>query len=81
MEKLDVYPELCGKIREKFRTQQAFARAIGMNPSTLSSKLSGRTQWSFVEVANTCYALGIPMEEAPGYFNIFLRDVLQGCNK
>lgn len=82
MRKLDLYPELCGKIREKFRTQGAFAKAIGMNQSTLSSKLAGKSQWSFNEVANVCYALEISMEEAPQYFHqIFLRKELQGCNK
>ena len=81
MEKRDIYPELCGKIREKFRTQGAFAREIGMNPSTLSAKLAGKSQWSFDEVADTCYVLDIPLEEAPLYFNhIFLHKALQGCN-
>ena len=68
MEKLDLYPELCGKIREKFRTQRSFARYIGMNPSTLSSKLAGKTQWSYVDVASICAALGIPMAESPNFF-------------
>lgn len=81
MEKRDLYPELCGKIREKYRTQEAFARVIGMNPSTLSSKLSGRSQWTFIEVARVCAALDISMADAPGYFNIFLHKVLQGCNE
>lgn len=82
MEKRDVYPELCGKIREKYRTQRNFARAIGMNPTTLSSKLAGKTQWSFIEVANACRALEIPMADAPRYFNqIFLHRELQGCNE
>lgn len=80
MERSYLYPELCGKIREKYRTQGAFARAIGMNPSTLSSKLSGRSQWTFLEVAKVCEALGIHMADAPQYFNIFLHKVLQGCN-
>ena len=82
MRKRDLYPELCGKIREKYRTQGAFAEAINMNPSTLSSKLSGRSQWSFEEVARACYVLGIHMADAPIYFHsIFLFKELQGCNK
>lgn len=80
MEKRDLYPELCGKIREKYRTQEIFARKIGMNPSTLSSKLSGRSQWSYIEVANACRALGISMADAPIYFDIFLKRKLQDCN-
>lgn len=68
MEKLDIYPDLCGKIRAKFRTQGALARAIGMNPSTLSSKLAGKTQWSFIDVEKICRALDIPMADAPNFF-------------
>lgn len=68
MEKLDLYPELCGKIREKFRTQRAFARFIGMNPSTLSGKLAGKTQWSYIDVATICEALGIQMADSPNFF-------------
>ena len=62
------YPELCGKICEKFGTRQAFAEAIGMHPSTLSAKLSGRSQWSFVEVVNSCRVLGISLVEADPIF-------------
>lgn len=72
MEKRDLYPALCGKIREMYRTQGAFAKAIGMNPSTLSGKLSGRSQWSYIEVERACRALKISMADAPDYFNIFL---------
>lgn len=68
MGKRDLYPLLCGKIREKYRTQRELARVIGMNPSTLSAKLAGKTQWSFNEVANTCRALDIPMAEADNFF-------------
>ncbi len=72
MKRIDLYPELCGKIREKYRTQGLFARTIDMHPSTLSAKLSGKSQWSYSEVAKVCEALGISMADAPGYFNIFL---------
>lgn len=72
MIKQDIYPELCGKIREKFRTQGAFATEIGMNPTTLSNKLSGKSQWTFDEVARACCALGIPMSYAPNFFTPFV---------
>lgn len=68
MEKHDVYPNLCGEIRKKYRTQRAFARAIGMNPSVLSRKLSGRTQWSYIDVESICRVLGISMADAPIFF-------------
>ena len=69
MKNTEMYPKLCGLIREKYRTQGALANEIGMNPSTLSSKLSGRSQWSYSEVCKVCFALGIPMADAPVYFN------------
>lgn len=68
MGKLDLFPLLCGRIREKYRTQRNFALAIGMNPSTLSAKLAGKSQWSFIEVATICRALDIPMAEADNFF-------------
>ena len=36
------YPKLRGAIREKFGTQEAFARALGVHPSTLVQKLAGK---------------------------------------
>ena len=68
MERLDIYPELCGEIRKKYRTQRALARAIGMNPSTLSGKLAGKTQWSYLDVEKICRVLEIPMADAPIFF-------------
>ena len=68
MNRIDVYPELCGEIRKAFRTQGAFAREIGMNPTTLSKKLTGKTQWSYMDVAKICCVLGIPLSDAPNFF-------------
>ena len=68
MGKSDLYPVLCGKIREKFRTQGNLAKAIGMSPSALSAKLAGKTQWSFSDVEKICYLLEIPMADAPIFF-------------
>lgn len=62
------YPKLAGQIREKYRTQQAFAAAIGMHSSTLSAKMRGRTQWAFDEVATACRLLDIPLSQAEDYF-------------
>lgn len=68
MERIDLYPSLCGRIREKHRTQRAFAHAIGMNPSTLSMKLAGKSQWSYMDVERICRSLDIPMADAPNFF-------------
>ena len=40
------YSTLRGRIREKFGTEGNFASAIGMNPSTLSQKLSNKLEFS-----------------------------------
>ena len=68
MGKRDLYPALCGRIREKYRTQGNLACVVGMNPSTLSAKLAGKTQWSFIDVEKICRALEIPMAESPNFF-------------
>lgn len=62
------YAELRGKIRAKYRTQEEFARALGMNPSTLSSKLNGNTQWTRDEIVTACKVLDIPLAETATYF-------------
>ncbi len=64
----DKYAELRGAIRTKFKTQQAFADALQMNPSTLSAKLTGRSEWAFNEVVTACRVLGITLADAPSYF-------------
>lgn len=62
------YAKLRGLIREKFHTQEAFAKAMGMNPASLSSKLTGKTEWTRVEIEKACILLDIPLAEAHLYF-------------
>lgn len=62
------YAALRGKIREKFGTQEAFAVAMGMNPATLSAKLTGKTEWTRAEIEKACNLLGIALEDAHLYF-------------
>ena len=62
------YAKLRGAIRTKFNTQEAFAKAIKMHPSTLSSKLNGRSEWSYNEVVASCKVLDIALEKAAAYF-------------
>ena len=62
------YPKLRGDIREKFATQAAFAEAMGMDSSTLSAKLNGRTEWTRAEISKACGLLDIPFEELHSYF-------------
>lgn len=62
------YSKLRGAIRTKYGTQRAFAQAMGVNSTTLSHKLSGRTEWTHGEIAKACDLLDIPLEEAYVYF-------------
>lgn len=62
------YPKLRGRIREKFGTQEAFAEAMGKNATTVSNKLSGKTEWTRQEIETVCDLLDIPLAEAHNYF-------------
>lgn len=62
------YAKLRGRIVEKFRTQAAFAEAMGVNAATLNGKLNNRTQWTADEITKACDLLGIPLSEAHLYF-------------
>lgn len=58
------FAKLRGLIREKFGTEQNFAKAICVNRSTLSSLLNEGRQWRGEEIAAVCKALDIPLAEA-----------------
>ena len=44
------YSKLRGKIREKFGTQEALAKAMGFSTATLSDKLNNKVQWNQKEI-------------------------------
>ena len=62
------YCKLRGKIIEKFKTQQAFANAMGWSERTLSLKMNCKRFWKQPEIASACKLLGIPDEEMTEYF-------------
>lgn len=62
------YAKLRGKIVEAFRTQSAFAKAMGMHTATLNGKLNNKSQWTVDEITKACGLLGIPLSEAHEYF-------------
>ena len=62
------YSKLKGRIREKYQTQAAFAKAMGMSHSTLSKKLNNQSQWACSEIMKACELLGISLAEAYLYF-------------
>jgi transcriptional regulator with XRE-family HTH domain len=63
------YKKLRGKIREKFCVHEAFSEAMGMSPTTLSSKLNGKTEWTRQEIVKACELLDIPLAKAFEYFS------------
>lgn len=62
------YAKLRGLIREKYGDQASFAVAVDMHPTTLSSKLNGKTDWTRAEIERVCAKLGISLDQAPAYF-------------
>ncbi len=62
------YPKIRGAIREKYGTQAAFAKELGVNPSTLIKKLSGKVEWTLSEVQLAAKLLGIPYDQISEYF-------------
>jgi transcriptional regulator with XRE-family HTH domain len=62
------YSKLRGRIREKFGTQEAFARAIDLSACTVSLLLCGKLEWTAEKIRRTCDVLDIPVEEIPVYF-------------
>ena len=62
------FSKLRGKIREVFGLQSEFARAMDKDPSTISAKLSGTSEWTRNEMVQACGLLGIPLEDAHLYF-------------
>lgn len=62
------YSKLCGKITEVFKHNYVFASAMGMDNSTLSSKLNNKTDWKREEIEKACELLQIPIEEVHLYF-------------
>lgn len=59
---------LRGKIREVCGTETTFADAMGMNKSTLSQKLNGKTEFSKSEIEKACDVLEISVDSIPYYF-------------
>lgn len=62
------FPKLRGKIREVYGAQSDFARAMGKDPSTISAKLSSKTDWNREEIERACDLLNIPLTEVSDYF-------------
>ncbi len=62
------YNKLRGKIRERGLTLAELARQIGMSNTSISNKLSGKTDFSLSEIRDIVRVLEISIETIPSYF-------------
>ena len=62
------HSKLRGKIREKFVTENNFAKALGMHKTSLSFRLNKRCRWRIDEIERAIKLLNIKVEEIPSYF-------------
>ena len=62
------YSKLLGRIRERGLTQEALAKAIGKDKSTLNAKLNGRFPFTTKEIDDICRVLDISNNEIGDYF-------------
>lgn len=65
------YDKLRGRIREKYKTEAAFADHIGMNRTSLSLLLNGNREWKRKDMETVCIALGISLADMGEYFFAF----------
>lgn len=62
------YAKVRGKIKEKFNTQEKFAKSLGISSVSLSAKLNKRIEFTQSEIDRSCELLEIPKAEIPDYF-------------
>lgn len=62
------FAKLRGKIKEVYGTNEAFAKAMNKDPSTISLKLNGRSSWTREEMEIALILLGVPAQEIYNYF-------------
>ncbi len=62
------YSKLRGKIREKFSTQDNFAKKMGMGRVSLSQRLNNILEFTQKEIFMACELLDIALIDMPEYF-------------
>lgn len=62
------HQELRGLIRARFRTQDIFAKEVGLSSCSVSKKLNGKTEWTAKEIQKICVLLEIEPEQISRYF-------------
>lgn len=62
------YSKLRGKIKEKYSTQDEFAKKIGMGRVSLSQRLNCKLEFSQDEINKSIEALDLTTTDIPIYF-------------
>ena len=62
------YDKLRGRIREKFGTQDEFAKKLGMSRTSLNLKLNNVSEFTQKEILRAASLLGISLSEIDEYF-------------
>jgi transcriptional regulator with XRE-family HTH domain len=62
------YDKLRGRIVEKYGSQAAFARALGVSAKTLSLKMNNRIYFSQAEIKKAADLLNIDIKDIDAYF-------------
>lgn len=62
------YSKLLGRMREYGYTQEKLAKAIGIDASTLNSRLSNKSYFRQTEIDAICKVLDISNAEIGAYF-------------
>ena len=71
------YAKLKGRIKEKYGTQEGFANAIGISPTTISFKINGKAKWQQDEIVKAAKLLEIQKKRL---LNIFLTMKFKNLN-
>ena len=62
------YDKLKGRIKEKYRTQENFAKAIGKTQTTTSFKINGKASWNQEEIIKAIELLDLSKDDIVEYF-------------
>ena len=62
------YSKLKGRIKEKYGTQENFAKAIGKTQTTTSFKINGKASWNQDEIVKAIEVLGLSKDDIVEYF-------------
>lgn len=62
------YAKLRQKIKERFKTQEAFAKALGISRTSLNLKLNNAAEFSQNEIVKAVDLLDLKSTDVDGYF-------------